>query len=215
MSPLKVSHTKSQVLGLVASVVGVVASILSLGYYQFSLLEIESIFAWLQETSIGFIGAIVGAVISLFVVRRLERRRGPALFIAYHQADREIARQIAGDLRKVSKHVWFDENDIKVGDSISDGIDAGLRASSVFLLILPSDPNLSSGWAEEEIHRAREAGLPILPVKTKEAAVPDSMRSISYADLEQPYADAIRRLRNAVMHAAKTTEGSESMPPGA
>jgi|GEM_PF-5631751 len=58
-------------------------------------------------------------------------------FISYSSEDKKsVARPLAFNLAKRGYRVWFDEFDLKPGDSIRRSIDAGLRESRMAILII-------------------------------------------------------------------------------
>ncbi|HYK05035.1 MAG TPA: toll/interleukin-1 receptor domain-containing protein [Thermoanaerobaculia bacterium] len=70
----------------------------------------------------------------------------PQIFISYSSADAEWARSFAEALRERGERVWFDQFEISAGDSLRDALEAGLRASDVFVTLVESEnlhkPNL-------------------------------------------------------------------------
>jgi hypothetical protein len=71
-------------------------------------------------------------------------------FICHALEDKEIARKIANGLIKRGAHVWFDEYVLRVGDSIRQKIDDGLRKSR-FGVVLISKVFFDKGWANYEL----------------------------------------------------------------
>jgi nucleoside 2-deoxyribosyltransferase len=64
------------------------------------------------------------------------------VFISHSSADAEWARLFAHALKQRGVSVWFDEFDIKPGDSWREALEAGLRSSDVLVALL--DPESSS-----------------------------------------------------------------------
>ena len=73
----------------------------------------------------------------------MEKRR---VFISHSARDAEWARSFAQALKERGVTVWFDEFDVRPGESVRDAIEAGLRSSDVLVALLdaeaPSKPNL-------------------------------------------------------------------------
>jgi nucleoside 2-deoxyribosyltransferase len=69
------------------------------------------------------------------------------VFIAHSSTDRDWARSFALALREFEAEVWFDEFDIKPGDSIPEAVEAGLRGSDVVVMLVDkgslAKPNFS------------------------------------------------------------------------
>lgn len=90
------------------------------------------------------------------------------LFISHASEDKEaFVRPLAEELRAFGVRVWYDDFTLKLGDSLSRSIDAGL-AKSDFGLVVLSPAFLEKGWPEYELRglTAREVGgkKVILPI---------------------------------------------------
>jgi len=70
----------------------------------------------------------------------------PQIFISYSSVDADWARSFAEALKQRGERVWFDQFEIAAGDSLRDALEAGLRASDVFVTLVESEnlrkPNL-------------------------------------------------------------------------
>jgi TIR domain-containing protein len=73
----------------------------------------------------------------------MERRK---VFISHSAQDADWARSFAQALKQRGITVWFDEFDVRPGESVRDALEAGLRGSDVLVALLdaeaPSKPNL-------------------------------------------------------------------------
>jgi len=76
-------------------------------------------------------------------MRSMEKRR---VFISHSAQDADWARSFAQALKERGVTVWFDEFDVRPGESVRDALEAGLRDSDVLVALLdaesPSKPNL-------------------------------------------------------------------------
>ena len=98
------------------------------------------------------------------------------VFLSHNSRDKADARLIAGALAKRGAGVWFDEWNIKPGESIAAGIEAGLANSKVFLLIW-SQRAAESHWVGTEVRaylhrRVADASLRIVPVMLDATPLP-------------------------------------------
>jgi len=89
-------------------------------------------------------------------------------FISHNKADKLTARLLAMALVEQGEDVWFDEWEIRPGDSITGGIEEGLSACDVFVLIWSTDA-ANSNWVGTELRailrrRVDEGGLRIIPI---------------------------------------------------
>ena len=73
----------------------------------------------------------------------MDKRR---VFISHSARDADWARSFAQALKERGVTVWFDEFDVRPGESVRDALEAGLRSSDVLVALLdtesPSRPNL-------------------------------------------------------------------------
>lgn len=76
-------------------------------------------------------------------MRSLEKR---SVFISHSAQDADWARLFAQALKERGVTVWFDEFDVRPGESIRDALEAGLRKSDVLVALLDTEskskPNL-------------------------------------------------------------------------
>lgn len=90
------------------------------------------------------------------------------LFISHASEDKvAFVRPLADFLRRTGCEIWFDEYELKPGDSLTQSIDRGIRESSFGLMIL-SKSFFGKHWTNEELRgfRAMEAARlsSIIPV---------------------------------------------------
>jgi len=71
------------------------------------------------------------------------------VFLSHSSKDKSLVRPLTERLRKDGIRVWFDESEIKPGDSIPAKIEEGLEHSRVLLLCMSANA-LGSGWAQLE-----------------------------------------------------------------
>src|SRR5215211_933525 len=72
------------------------------------------------------------------------------VFISHAFEDKEFARALADSLSKNGLRVWFDEFELKVGDSLRRSIDTGLSKSKFGIVVL--SPNFfSKEWTQKEL----------------------------------------------------------------
>jgi TIR domain len=72
------------------------------------------------------------------------------IFVSYASPDKEFARSLVSELADRGLKVWFDEGEIRIGDSIQRAIEDALENSRFFLIIL-SPALLERTWAQFEI----------------------------------------------------------------
>lgn len=98
------------------------------------------------------------------------------VFISHNKADKATARLLATALVEMGVGVWFDEWNLKPGDSIIGGIEDGLTQCDVFILIWGTDAQ-KSNWVGTELRsivrrRVDDQTLRIVPIIVDETPLP-------------------------------------------
>lgn len=93
----------------------------------------------------------------------------PLAFLSHDSRDKDgVARPLVGKLSRLLCPVWYDEYSLKVGDSLSESIDRGIRDAPKCILILSPNFLSNPGWGKAEftaiMNRHIEQGAVILPV---------------------------------------------------
>lgn len=80
-----------------------------------------------------------------------DEREKPVVFISHDSRDKdEIARPLAQMLTKLGCPVWFDEFSLKMGDSLRESIERGLRDCRGCVLIMTKKFFSNGGWTKME-----------------------------------------------------------------
>jgi TIR domain len=75
----------------------------------------------------------------------------PRAFISHDSRDKmQIAEPIALQLQKFMCPVWYDQFSLRVGDSLRESIESGLREASKCILILTPNFFSNTGWSKRE-----------------------------------------------------------------
>jgi predicted secreted hydrolase len=109
------------------------------------------------------------------------------VFISHRGADHIVAKQLAEAVRDHGHRVWLDAWEIRVGDSVIEQINAGLRDSG-FLLLCYSDAPSTSPWMDREwmsalARQLEGANVRVLPVRLTGGTPPTILADIKSADL--------------------------------
>jgi hypothetical protein len=117
------------------------------------------------------------------------------IFISHNARDTEEARQIGAQLKLVGADVWFDEWEIRAGDSIPGAVDEALDAFDIFLLVW-SENAAASEWVRSELEaaltrRMAEHEIRVIPVKLDEAPLPPLLRPLKYVTLDDGVAEVV------------------------
>lgn len=132
----------------------------------------------------------------------------PNLFLCHSSQDKSFVLRLANDLRRFGLGVWLDVWEIRVGQSIIDRIEHGIRNND-FLVFVLSPAAVASSWAKRELNAALireldERQVVVIPVLYKECDVPVLIRDKRYADFRSNYASGLRSLLESVEPQSKT-----------
>ncbi len=72
------------------------------------------------------------------------------ILISYAHEDKEFAEKLAVHLVRQKAHVWIDQWELKVGDSILEKIQSAIKTASALLIVL-SKASVASEWCRREL----------------------------------------------------------------
>ncbi|MBC7816119.1 MAG: toll/interleukin-1 receptor domain-containing protein [Planctomycetaceae bacterium] len=126
------------------------------------------------------------------------------VFISHSSKDKPFVRRLVGDLKAGSIPIWFDELELKVGDSLRQTIERGIQESS-WLLIVLSHNSVASPWIQQELNAAFALELSrqnvfILPAIIDDCEIPLFLRDKVYADFRRSYDQGFRALLDRFGH---------------
>ena len=108
------------------------------------------------------------------------------VFISHRSADLRVARRLAEDLRVLGHNVWLDDDEIRVGDSILDGMNAGLLKADFVVVcysdVTPSGPWMDREWLSALARQLDGLGVKLLPAKIAGSCGPAILSDIKYAN---------------------------------
>lgn len=98
------------------------------------------------------------------------------IFISHNYENKETARLLAVELVERGFDVWFDEWQLKPGDSITGGIETGISECDTFVLIWSTQAQ-QSNWVDTELRaalrrRVDDTKLRVIPVMLDDTALP-------------------------------------------
>ena len=146
------------------------------------------------------------------------------VFISYSSKDKAVVRALANRLRSDGLKVWFDEWEIKPGDSLPSKIEEGLEHSRVLVLCMSANA-FGSDWSQLEagtfrfrdpLNRERR----FIPLRLDDAPIKGSLAQFLYInwrpeDREQEYPrllDACRSFENWPIQSSNSSSLKQSQP---
>jgi len=124
------------------------------------------------------------------------------VFISHSSTDNEFAQRLAKDLRAAGFDIWFDGDQIHVGDTIIDMIAKGV-AKCDYMIIILSPEAVESAWVRsellmflnEELERNKTVVLPVLFRKCER---PTALRGRHFADFRESYEAGFAELQKGL-----------------
>lgn len=114
------------------------------------------------------------------------------IFLSYQHKDYEWVKRLVDALSEQGLSVWYDENEIKIGDSLIDRIEEGLRESAYVVSVITSD-TARSNWAAAELGAILALQKPLIPIVTDDTpleGIPGPIRLRKYLRKGDPKAVA-------------------------
>lgn len=113
-----------------------------------------------------------------------------SVFISHSWSDKPLARNLAETIRKFAIHVWLDEAEIKIGDSLIEKIRAGIDQVD-YVLALLSPQAVVSEWVKRELDIAindeiEGKRVKVLPILAAQCTLPGFLKGKMYADMSTP-----------------------------
>lgn len=87
----------------------------------------------------------------------------PMIFLSYSSQDKPWVREFAHTLKELGINVWFDEDQIFLGEKFQDKLEKALRDSNALIFIL-SKNSVKSNWIYFEIGVALADDKKIIPI---------------------------------------------------
>jgi len=124
------------------------------------------------------------------------------LFLSHSSNDKPDVIRLYKRLKSYGVDVWIDEEKIKVGDSISQKIQQGLRESD-YLCIWITEKAMQSGWVEKEWlpkikQEIDENRTVVLPLLAEPIDLPPFLEDKKYADFRQSFNHGLNDLFQAI-----------------
>ena len=125
------------------------------------------------------------------------------VFICHASEDKPAARELALAMKTIGAEVWFDEWEIKVGQSIVQKINDALGKVSHLIVIL-SHNSINKPWVKKEFSSAlmrqlSQDSITVLPLLIDNCSIPPILADIKYADGRNGIGQVLHDLKNAIL----------------
>lgn len=125
------------------------------------------------------------------------------VFLCHSTKDKGFVDRLASDLERVNVGVWYDKWEIRVGDSLVEKINEGIRGNDFIAIVLTPD-SMKSEWAKREINAGLmreldEKMVVLLPLLVKDCELPPLLKEKKWADFRTNYEEGFREFLFAVV----------------
>jgi hypothetical protein len=126
------------------------------------------------------------------------KRQVERVFLSHSSTDKPFVGRLAIDLRAHNVPVWYDQWELKVGDSLQHMITEGIQGSA-WLAVVLSPNSVRSSWVEKELSAGLALELEmkdvfVLPILIEDCAVPIFLKDKLYADFRSSYRSGLDAL---------------------
>jgi len=120
------------------------------------------------------------------------------VFVSHSSEDKAFVRRLVSDLESRGIPVWYDEFDLRVGDSLGQRIGQGIEESG-WLLVVLSEHSVQSPWVQKELNAAFALEMSrrdvfILPAVIDGCRIPLFLGDRVYADFRSSYENGLSAL---------------------
>lgn len=124
------------------------------------------------------------------------------VFISYSHEDKGFVEWLKDNLQGLGLEIWYDQQELQLGDSIKSKITEGIQSSSIFIVVL-SRVSKKSNWVRYELNSALlssaiNKGIKIIPIKIDESEVPFDLSNYLYADFSKSRIEGLDILKRSL-----------------
>lgn len=98
------------------------------------------------------------------------------LFLSYSHKDKDFVKLLKHGLKIVGYRPWRDEDDTCAGQTISKEVEFAIDNAAVFIPVV-SEHFEASEWMANELARARDSNVPVVPILFNGAKIPIQLQS--------------------------------------
>lgn len=139
-----------------------------------------------------------------------------SVFLSHSTRDNTFCERLALDLVEYDVKVWYDQWEIKVGDSLRSKIATGIETND-YLAVVLSKASVQSQWVQQELNAAlakelRERQVFVLPLLIEECKIPTFLEDKKWADFRTDYDRGLKDLLDVLGVKKRKKRRSVSSP---
>ena len=124
------------------------------------------------------------------------------VFVSYRLSDHDAASRLVNELRGAGHNVWFDADEIGIGDSILARMNEGLEGATYLVLCYSANgvtsPFVSREWYSALARQLETQAVKLLPVRLTGGQPPAILADLKYADLVSDWSTGMTALLRAI-----------------
>ena len=102
------------------------------------------------------------------------------VFISHSSKDKLFARKLQHELKTYNIDVWLDENELQIGDTLSDVFEREILSSTHFIVLISKASNASK-WVRKEVAFAfSQPSIKVLPIRIESCEVDERFSGTKY-----------------------------------
>lgn len=176
------------------AIVALISSIIAIGIIFF---KSEISFSFI-EISIGLLGSIIGALLSIAFSYFVRKRAKAKVFIAYSYNDNEIAHKLIATLDKNHFKVITQEEIGNVGEPTEQLTRQAIKEVGIIIVVV-SKEFYKSKSIKRLIDYSKSMHKKILPVLIEDVELPNSLSNLQYIDTTKDFDKATDDLINKIL----------------
>ena len=119
-------------------------------------------------------------------------------FVSYARGDQAFVLRFAHDLKTAGVDVWMDLINLGIGQNWDRALEAAVRGSEGFIIIL-SPRSVASENVADEVGVALGSGKHIIPILYEPCTIPMRLARVQYIDATTDYQHALQRCTSVVL----------------
>lgn len=141
----------------------------------------------------------------------VEKKKHYSIFLSHSSIDKDKVRDIVRYLKKWNIPIWFDEAEIKIGDSLQSKISDGISNSDYLGVVLTKN-SVDSKWVKEELEIAintqiNNQKVKVLPILLEDCEIPAFLSTKLYANCtEKNYYMGVKEIEKRLRKEINRTE---------
>ncbi|MBL8013746.1 MAG: toll/interleukin-1 receptor domain-containing protein [Candidatus Omnitrophica bacterium] len=138
-----------------------------------------------------------------------------SIFLSHNSKDKVFVRKLKERLKNDGVRVWFDEDEMLVGDSLIKKISEGIESMDYLGVVISSSSNNSS-WVQKELAIAMRDEIngrrvKVLPILMEECDIPVFLKDKIYANFTEDFENGYKELTRVLFKTKNNIRNSQNL----